>query len=126
MADEPVTAAELETTRRSMIDTFPRAFASKQATVGRFAGDEFTGRFQQEPDYYKKYRDRVAAVTIADVQRVAKVHLEPRLPTILVVGDKEDILKGHPDHPERLDDLTNGRLIDVLLRDPMTMQPLEE
>jgi predicted Zn-dependent peptidase len=126
MATEPVSAAELETAQRSMIDTFPRAFASKTTVVGRFAGDEFTGRYRDQPNYYKDYRDRVAAVTIADVQRVAREHLESRVPTILVVGDKQEILKGTPEHPEQLQELANGRIVDVPLRDPLTMQPLAE
>jgi zinc protease len=126
MAAEPVTSAELNTAQRSMIDTFPRAFASKAATVERFAADEFTGRYRQEPDYYTKYRDRVAAVTVADVQEAAQDHLESAAPVILVVGDQQEILKGHPDHPERLEDLAGDRIIPVPLRDPMTMQPLSD
>ncbi|MCU0771296.1 MAG: insulinase family protein [Verrucomicrobia bacterium] len=126
LAQEPVTAAELETAQRSMIDTFPRAFASKAATVERFATDEFTGRYHTEPDYYMKYRDRIAAVTIPDIQRAARTHLDARPPAILVVGDKEEILKGHPDHPGRLEDLVKGPMVAVPLRDPMTMRPLTE
>lgn len=126
MAEEPATAAEIETAQRSMIDTFPQAFASKAATVERFATDEFTARYQREPDYYEKYRDRVAAVTLADIQRVAQSHLAARPPTILVIGDKAEILKGHPDHPERLQDLAGGKIVSVLLRDPMTMRPVAE
>jgi zinc protease len=126
MASEPVPDAELETAQRSMIETFPRAFASKTAVVRRFADDEFTGRFQQQPDYYKDYRDRVAAVTVADVQRVAKEHLESRAPTILVVGDKLEILKGTPEHPEQLQDLADGPIVDLPLRDPLTMRPLPQ
>jgi len=126
MANEPVTPEELETAKRSMIDTFPRAFASKSAVVGRFAADEFTGRYPAEPDYYKEYRGRVADVTAEDVQRVAKEHLEARPPTILVVGNREEILKGHPDHSEKLEGLSGGHIVDVPLRDPMTMQPESE
>jgi len=124
MAQEPVTQAELDTVQRFMIDAFPRMFASKTATMRRFANDEFTGRFQVDPGYYKTYRDNIAAVSIEDIQQVAKAHLEERAPTILVVGNEKDILKGDPNHPERLEDLTHGPVVQVPLRDPMTMQPL--
>lgn len=126
MAAEPVSEEELDTVKRSLIDTFPRAFASKSATMGRFASDEFTGRYAQEPDYYVVYRDRVAAVTREDVQRVAQKHLQKQPPTILVVGDAEEILKGHPDHPNHLEDFTDGDIINVPLRDPMTMVPMND
>lgn len=126
MAEEPATEAELETAKRSMIDTFPRAFASKAAVVRRFAGDELTGRYEQEPDYYKNYRDRVEAVTLSDVQRVAREHLQSRPPTILIVGRADDILKGHPQHPVQIEGLADSRIIHVPLRDPMTMEALAE
>jgi hypothetical protein len=40
------------------------------------------------------------------------------------VGEKEQILLGHPDHPGKLTDLTGGGLIDLPLRDPLTMKPI--
>jgi predicted Zn-dependent peptidase len=124
MAESPVTDQELETAKRSMIDTFPRAFASRTAVVTRFAGDEFTGRFHDQPDYYKTYRDRVAAVTTDDVQQAAIRHLASRPAALLVVGNRKDILEENPDHPVRLRDLTEGPVVEVPLRDPMTMRPM--
>ena len=43
---------------------------------------------------------------------------------ILVVGTKDEILKGHPDHPIKLESLGGGRLVDHPLRDPLTMKPV--
>jgi len=126
IATEPVSDEELETAKRSMIDTFPRAFASKSAVVARFAGDEFTGRFPGDFDFYRTYRSKVDAVTIKDVQRVAAEHLDTRAVRVLVVGNKADILKGDETHPVTLKELAGGRIVDVPLRDPLTMKPTLE
>jgi predicted Zn-dependent peptidase len=124
IAGAAVTDEELHTAKKSFIETFPRTFATKAQIVGTFAQDEFTGRYAKNPDYWKTFRAKIDAVTTADVQRVAQKFLHPDRATILIVGDKKEILLGHPDHPVTLASLVNGKLVDVPLRDPLTLQPL--
>jgi len=64
------------------------------------------------------------AVGQDEVLRVAKKCLTPDRLVILVVGQKDQILLGHPDHPVKLTELASGRLTDLPLRDPLTMKPL--
>jgi zinc protease len=123
---EPVTAEELNTAKKSFIETFPSNFSTKGQIAGTFAQDEFTGRYAKQPDYWKTFRTKIDAVTIADVQRVAKKHLKPDQVAILVVGERKDILLGHPDHPVALASLVKDKLVDVPLRDPMTLKPMEK
>jgi zinc protease len=124
IASEPVTDDELNTSIKSAVETFPRTFATKSAVAMNFAQDEFTGRYAKDPGYWKNFRAKMSAVTKADVQRVAQKYLTRDRVAILVIGQKEEILKGHPDHPVKLESLSTGKLTDVPLRDPLTMKPM--
>jgi predicted Zn-dependent peptidase len=124
IATEPVTEQELEDAKKGYIERLPRSFATKGQVAGMFAAEEFTGRYAKEPDFWQKVVPRIRAVTREDVQRVAKKYLTLDKLVILVVGQKEDILKGHPDHPVKLTDLAGGKFVELPLRDPMTMLPM--
>ena len=121
-----VTAEEIDTTRKYFTEVFPRTFATKSAVANTFAQDEFTGRFAKHPDFWKTYRTRLNQVTTADVQRVAGRILQTNQMVVLVVGQKNEILKGHPDHKVALADFGGGKVIDVPLRDPLTLKPIEK
>jgi len=120
----PPTDLELTTSKGGFIDRFPRLFSTKAQTASIFAQEEFTGRYAKDPEFYKKYRDRVRAVTAQDVQRVAKKYLDLSKLVLLAVGNKTDILLGYPDHPADFKALAGGHFTELPLRDPMTMKPL--
>jgi len=123
IAAAPVTDGELTIAKHAFIERFPRNFATKSQVASLLAQEEFTGRHASDPQYFKNYRTNIAAVTAADVQRVAQKYLTPDKLVILVVGKKDDILLSHPNHPVKLSDL--GKVNDLPLRDPLTLKPVK-
>lgn len=117
---QKVTAEELETVKNSAIEVFPRQFSSAGAIASLFASDELTGR---DPKFWRTYRDRVRAVTLDEVQRVAQKYLQPDKIVILAVGNADDMLKGNPDKPQySFDAIRKGASITrIPLPDPVTM-----
>jgi zinc protease len=118
--ESPVTDEELDTIKRNLIETFPSSFASKGQAMGVFASDEYTKR---DPAFWATYRDRIKAITPADVQRVARQHLAPEKLILLVVGNQADIDKGDGKNATTLASLApGGKVENLALRDPMTMK----
>jgi predicted Zn-dependent peptidase len=118
--EAPVSAEELDTVKRNLVETFPSNFESKAQAMGIFAADEYTRR---DPSFWPTYRDRIAAVTAADVQRVAQRHLSPDKLVILVVGNQKEIDLGDDKVRAKLAELAaGGYAITLPLRDPLTMK----
>ncbi len=124
VATEPVSDQELNISKRGFIERFPRTFATKAQVANQFAMDEFTGRFAHDPNYWKSVRPKIEAVTKQDIERVAVKYLTADKLVILAVGQKDEILLGYPSHPVKLPDLVGGKLKELPLRDPLTMEPM--
>jgi predicted Zn-dependent peptidase len=122
MKAEPVSAEELEVSKRSSIESFPQTFSSRDAMLGIFVADEWSGR---DPAFWQNYRENIAKVRAEDVQRVARKYLNLDDMVILVVGKWEDIAKG--DHTGRasMAKFFGGQAKEIPLKDPLTLQPLE-
>jgi predicted Zn-dependent peptidase len=119
---EGISQDELETSKNSFIQTFPNRFQSKFQTVNIFAQDELFGR---PSEYWQEYRDRVSQVTTESARLAAQKYIDPGKFVILVVGNAEEILQGHPDFPEITFEKM-GKITRLPLRDPMTLEPLSE
>jgi zinc protease len=82
--DEKVPVAELEESKRSIVASF--ALSLEQPS--RVLGFAITRKLYGLPaDYWDIYAAKIAAVTVADVQRVARKYLDPDKIQIAAVGD---------------------------------------
>ncbi len=119
--DQPVSDAEIEVAKQGLIETFPRQFESKPATLQVFVNDEWTNR---PKDYWRTFREKVSSVTKEDLLRVAQKHLDPSQMAILVVGNWEAIAPGDLEGRATMKDFFGGDVKHLPLRDPLTLDPL--
>lgn len=81
---EGVRDDELSLATDYLTGVFPLRYETTTATADALALAEVYGL---GPDYFDRYRDRVRAVTAADVHRVAREHLHPEDMLVTAVGD---------------------------------------
>jgi zinc protease len=81
----PVTAEELDFARASIVRREPLTLETNAQIAGRIQDLILYGL---PDDYFDEYNRRVAAVTLADVNRVAREYLQPDRFAIVVVGDR--------------------------------------
>lgn len=93
LVNEKVTEEELQSIKNYLTGTFAYTLQDPQ-TIARFAIN--TEKYNLPEDYYATYLKQVEAVTVDDIQAMAKKYIKPGNAYVLVVGDKEisDKLKG--------------------------------
>jgi zinc protease len=79
-----VSEDELNTAKQTALNGLVFAFDTKSKTLGRMLNYEYFG---YPPDFIQQYQKALAAVTRADVLRVAREHLDPAKFTIVAAGD---------------------------------------
>ncbi len=84
----PVTDAELAFAKQRMIQGFPRRFETTFGVAGQLA---ILIAEDLPDDEFARYRARVEAVTMADVERVARDYITPEKMALLVVGDRSQV-----------------------------------
>ncbi|MFK5926073.1 MAG: pitrilysin family protein [Desulfuromusa sp.] len=86
MRDEPVSVAELDLAKKSLINSFVFAFSNSHSVVSRKVRLDY---YNYPDNYLETYRQKIAAVTVAEVQRVARQYLHPEKLQIVLVGDSQ-------------------------------------
>lgn len=121
MKSEPVTQEEIEVAKRGFVESFPQIFSSRDAMLGIFVSDQWSGR---DENFWKTYRENVQKVSPADIQRVARKYLNLDDMVILVVGNWDDIAKGDLTGRANMQKFFNGQRTEIPLKDPLTLKPL--
>jgi zinc protease len=86
--DRPVTDDELASAKAALIQSLPRQLASV-ASISNMINEVYVNGLPE--DYWTRFQNGVKAVTVADVQRVAKQYIDADHLTILIVGDRAKI-----------------------------------
>jgi len=84
MREEPVTPEELSLATSYLDGVFPIRYETTDAIASALANLVI---YELGDDWFDRYRERVRAVTVEDVQRVAREHLRPDELQIVVVGE---------------------------------------
>jgi zinc protease len=88
IASEPVPAAELKSALDNLTGSFPNTVQTVQGLTGRM---ETLLTYGLPLNFWGSYRERVAAVTPADVTRIGMQKLTPNALTVVVAGDLSKI-----------------------------------
>jgi zinc protease len=88
IVEEPVPAVEARDQLNNVVASFPSSVQTVQGLMARLANVVTYGL---PLDFYGTYRERLAAVTPADIARVGKSLLTPSAVTVVAVGDLKTI-----------------------------------
>jgi zinc protease len=84
----PVSDAEMSLARDYLSGVFPVRFETSMAIAAALAQMVTYGL---PADYYDTYRDNIGRVSVADVHRVARDHLDESRITVVAVGDADQV-----------------------------------
>lgn len=81
--DEKATEQEVDDAKRFLLGSLPFTLATNEGVARQLLSTE---RFGLGLDYLNKYKKAIGSVTVEEVQRVAKKHLDPKRLTVVAVG----------------------------------------
>lgn len=103
LRDGDIPATDLATAKDFMTGSFPLQIETPQQVAGQIASARLLGL---PNDHVVTYRDKVAAITAADVRRAAQAHIRPDRAVVVVVGDATQIL-------DKVEKFGPTRIVDV-------------
>lgn len=86
---EAVTEGEIQDAKAYLTGVFPIRAETQEGLTGLIVNQQLYGL---ESDYLQTYREKVVAVTAADLQRVANEYIHPDRVAIVIVGDAGEVI----------------------------------
>jgi zinc protease len=86
---EAVSQKEITDAKSYLTGVFPIRLETQEGVVDQLVQIKMLGL---PDDYLSKYRERVQAVTIEEIQRVAETYIQPDKAAVIVVGDGAQVL----------------------------------
>jgi zinc protease len=109
--DKEVSAKELQDAKNYLTGVFPIRAETQEGLTNLIVSQKL---YDLPEDYLQTYREKVNAVTLADIQRVAKTFVTPDKIAMVVVGDAEEILKQVKPYSNKIEVFdTEGKPVDV-------------
>ncbi|MBX7169798.1 MAG: insulinase family protein [Pyrinomonadaceae bacterium] len=109
--DEKVGENELQDAKNFLTGVFPIRAETQEGLTNLIVAQKL---YQLPDDYLQTYRDKINAVTIEEVQRVANTYIHPDKIAIIIVGDAEEILKQAKTYADSIEIFdTDGKPLDV-------------
>jgi zinc protease len=90
IGNEPVSAKEMSDAKSYLTGVFPIRLETQEGLTDQLVQIKM---LNLPIDYLEQYRDRVQAVTVEEIQRVAKTYVKPDEAAIVVVGDGTAVLE---------------------------------
>jgi len=87
--NEKATEKELRDAKSYLTGVFPLRAETQEGLTNLLVSQQL---YDLPPDYLQTYRDKINAVTLEDVERVAKKYISPEKIAIVIVGDAGEIL----------------------------------
>ncbi len=116
LRENTVPSDELQRTKDSLINSFVFSFESSSQIAFQQMMLDFRGF---APDYLETYTDKIANVTVEDVQTVAQKYLHPDALTIVAVGNQDNF-----DRP--LSEFGEVNVIEIKQPEPTPAEPIPD
>lgn len=108
---EKVTEKELKDAKSYLAGVFPSRAETQEGLTNLLVSQQL---YDLPNDYLQTYRDKVNAVSLDEVERVAKKYISPDKIAIVVVGDAEEILPQIKPYAPKIEVIdTEGKPVDA-------------
>lgn len=85
--EQPVRAEELQIAKESLNNSFVFSFTNPHDVVTQAMRLDF---YDYPDDYLESYRDKIEALSLADIQQAARDHLQPERMSIVLIGNEQE------------------------------------